>query len=109
MANRTRNTHLHIYLSDDEDRILNAKFKASGVRSKSEYIRQLITDGFVYHIDFAEIHRYNFLLSNISNNVNQIAHAVNSGYIYDAVDLTNVRKELGNIWRSLNSLPRVVR
>ena len=109
MANRTRNTHLHIYLSDDEERILNAKFKASGVRSKSEYIRQLITDGFVYHIDFAEIQRYNFLLSNISNNVNQIAHRINETRSIYQSDIDEVKKEMNKLWRlqrsMLSSLP----
>ena len=44
-------------------------------------------------------------LRRIGNNINQIARGVNSGYI-TAVNLTETRKELIEIWQSLNSLVR---
>ena len=75
--------------------------------SVSEYLRACALDKQIVVIEGAD--KVADELRRIGVNVNQIAHAVNSGFIYDAVDLTNVRKELGNIWRSLNSLPRVVR
>ena len=42
-------------------------------------------------------------LRRIGNNINQIARGVNSGYI-SAVNLTETREELKEIWQSLNSL-----
>lgn len=42
-------------------------------------------------------------LRRIGNNINQIARAVNSGYV-NAVDLTETRKELKAIWQLLNAL-----
>lgn len=45
-------------------------------------------------------------LKRIGNNINQIARGVNSGYI-TAVNLTETREELKEIWQSLNLLVRV--
>lgn len=47
-------------------------------------------------------------LRRIGNNVNQIARAVNDGYV-SAVNLTETREELKAIWQSLNSLARDAR
>ena len=47
-------------------------------------------------------------LRRIGNNVNQIARAVNSGFINE-VNLTETREELKAIWQSLNSLLRTAR
>ena len=47
-------------------------------------------------------------LKRIGNNINQIARGVNAGYI-TAVNLTETRKELIEIWQSLNLLVRDVR
>ena len=47
-------------------------------------------------------------LRRIGNNINQIARGVNAGYI-TAVNLTETRKELIEIWQSLNLLVRDAR
>ena len=45
-------------------------------------------------------------LRRIGNNVNQLARAVNAGFV-SQINLTETRKDLGKIWQSLNSLLRV--
>lgn len=42
-------------------------------------------------------------LRRIGNNVNQLARAVNAGFV-SQINLTETRKELEKIWQSLNSL-----
>ena len=42
MANRNRTNPVQFYLSDDEQYILNTKFKASGMKSMSAFLRKLI-------------------------------------------------------------------
>ena len=48
MAQRERQNELKIYLSDDEQYILEQKFKISGMKSKSAFIRHMILYGYVY-------------------------------------------------------------
>lgn len=42
-------------------------------------------------------------LRRIGNNVNQLARAVNAGFV-SQINLTETRKELEKVWQSLNSL-----
>ena len=67
MANRERKNELKIYLSDDEQYILEQKVKASGMKSKSAFLRQQILYGFVYDIDYSELREYNAALGKIRN------------------------------------------
>ena len=50
MANRERKNELKIYLSDDEQYILEQKVKTSGMKSKSAFLRRQILYGFSYDI-----------------------------------------------------------
>ena len=50
MAKRERQNELKIYLSDDEQYILEQKWKASNMKSKSAFIRHLILYGYVYDV-----------------------------------------------------------
>ena len=51
--NRSRKHKFTLYLSDDEHRILCAKFEMSGVRNRSSFLRQLIITGLVYDVDYS--------------------------------------------------------
>ena len=104
MKNLTHRTSFHIFLNDEEAEILDKKFKLSGKRSKSAFIRQLIIKGFVFDIDFSEIQRYNYLLSNIANNVNQVAHRCNETRSVYRSDIDELKKEIDKIWQLLKSM-----
>ena len=90
----------------EQRKAIEEKAEQSGM-SVSEYLRASALDKPIVVIEGAD--KVADELRRIGVNVNQLAHAVNSGYIYDVIDLTETRKELATIWRLLNSLPRVVR
>ena len=95
MAKRNRTNPVQFYLSHDEQYILNTKFKASGMKSMSAFLRKLILYGHVYDVDYRYLRNYNTELGRISSNLNQIAKRVNStGNIYQE-DIDEV-KELMN-------------
>lgn len=53
MANRNRTNPVQFYLSDDEQYILTTKFKASGMKSMSAFLRKLVLYGYVYDVDYS--------------------------------------------------------
>ena len=63
MEKRTRQNQFILRLSDDEQYILEEKFKASGMKSKSSFLRHLIIYGYVYDIDYSELREYNAALA----------------------------------------------
>ena len=104
MANRTRTHDLRVYLSDDEYRILDGKAKLAGMRSRSAFIRQLIIEGYVYDVDYSYIREFNYQLGKIGNNINQIAHKVNSTGSVCKSDMDRLKKEMDEIWRLQRSM-----
>ena len=52
MANRTRTNRNEVYLSDDEQYILNEKFQLSKMKSKADFLRKLILYGYVQNLQY---------------------------------------------------------
>ena len=104
MTRRERQNELKIYLNDDEQYILNQKWKISGMKSKSAFVRHLILYGYVYDIDYSELREYNTTLSRIGNNLNQIAKRMNAtGSVYDA-DVKEVKELMKQVWHTQKSM-----
>ena len=104
MAQRERQNELKIYLSDDEQYILEQKFKISGMKSKSAFLRKMILYGFVYEVDYSHIRKMNTLLSNISSNLNQITHRINSTNTVYPKDLDDIKELMEKIWQLQKSM-----
>ncbi|MCI8407995.1 MAG: plasmid mobilization relaxosome protein MobC, partial [Lachnospiraceae bacterium] len=71
MANRERTNPVQFYLNDNEQYILEEKFKLSGMKSKSAFLRKLILYGYVYDVDYSFLREYNTELGRISSSLNQ--------------------------------------
>ena len=105
MANRKRTNPVQFYLDDEEQYILDEKFKLSGMKSKSAFLRKLILYGYVYDVDYSYLRNYNTELGRISSNLNQIAKRINStGNIYQE-DMDEVKELMNEVWRTQKSMP----
>lgn len=104
MAKRERQNELKIYLNDDERYILEQKWKASNMKSKSSFIRHLILYGYVYDVNYEHLREYNTNLAQIGNNLNQIAKRMNAtGNVY-AADVREVKELMKQVWQSQKSM-----
>ena len=92
MANRNRTNPVQFYLSDDEQYILNTKFKASGMKSMSAFLRKLILYGYVYDVDYSYLRNYNTELGRIS-----------SRNIYQE-DIDEVKELMNEVWHTQKSM-----
>lgn len=104
MANRKRTNPVQFYLDDDEQYILDEKFRVSGMKSKSAFLRKLILYGYVYDVDYSYLRNYNTELGRISSSLNQIAKRINStGNIYQE-DIDEVKELMNEVWRTQKSM-----
>ena len=104
MANRTRTNRNEFHLNDDEQYILDEKFRLSGMKSKSAFLRKLILYGYVYDVDYSYLRNYNTELGRISSSLNQIAKRINStGNIYKE-DMEEVKELMNEVWRTQKSM-----
>ena len=103
-ANRERTNELKVFLSDDEKYILDNKVKASGMHSKSEYIRHLIIYGYVYDIDYKDLQEYDRQLSIIGKNINMIRERIfKTGSIYKD-DVKGIKELMEKVWHTHESM-----
>ena len=95
---------MQFYLDDDEQYILDEKFRLSGMKSKSAFLRKLILYGYVYDVDYSYLRNYNTDLGRISSNLNQIVKRINStGNIYKE-DMDEVKELMNEVWRTQKSM-----
>lgn len=104
MTERTRKHPVQFYLSDDEQYILDEKFRLSKMRSKSAFLRKLVLYEFVYDVDYSHIREMNALLGNISGNLNQIAKRVNTTNTIYKKDMEDIKELMDQIWQSQKSI-----
>ena len=104
MANRKRTNPVQFYLDDNEQYILDEKFRLLGMKSKSAFLRKLILYGYVYDVDYSYLRNYNTELGRISSNLNQIAKRMNAtGNVYKA-DVNEVKELMKQVWQSQKSM-----
>ena len=74
-----RDLYLKIRVSREELDAIDRKFQNSGMKSRSEFVRSMIFQGYIVNFDVSELKYIQRLANNIANNVNQIALRV--GYV----------------------------
>ncbi|WP_124098860.1 plasmid mobilization relaxosome protein MobC [Ruminococcus sp. Marseille-P6503] len=101
MDKNRREHYVQIRLNDEEQSLLENKYKQSRFKSKSQFIRTMILEGVVVRIDDKKMQNTVRQISGIAANINQIAVRVNStGSIY-ADDVTEIQKDINELWRQL--------
>ncbi len=108
MKNRNRKNQLNIRLSDKEMQLFNKKFELSKSKSMTEFLIKCVLEKEIFIVDMEVFYKLQYLLSNQSNNINQVARRVN---IYDQathddikalkVDKEKIARELFNIQKML--------
>ena len=83
MYNRIRKNQLKIYLTDEEKEIFEKKMKLANCKTMSHFLRKCVLEKEIYIVDIEPFRDLQWLLSNATNNINQIAKATNvTGVIY---------------------------
>ena len=109
MANRIRTNRNEFHLDDKEQYILDEKFKLSGMKSKSAFLRKLILYGYVYDVDYSFLREYNTELGRISSSLNQIAKRINStNHVYQE-DMDEVKELMKQVWHTQKSMSISIR
>ncbi len=104
MATRERKHELKVFLSDDEERILEGTMKLMKLPSKSFTIRKLIVESALYDVDFREFREIGTQLARIGNNINQIAKRINETRSIYQTDIDEIKKEFKEICRLQESM-----
>ena len=101
---RDRTNELKVFLSDNEQYVLDEKIKESKMRNISEYIRHLILYGYVYDIDYNGLKEYNYQIAALGRNINMIRERImKTGNAYEE-DLNEIKELMDKIWHTHESM-----
>lgn len=101
MDNRTRKNQLKIYLTDEEKEIFEKKMKLANCKTMSHFLRKCVLEKEIYIVDLEPFRDLQWLLSNATNNINQIAKATNiTGVIYKK-DIDYMREKIEKLAKEI--------
>lgn len=96
-----RTLYLKVRVSPEEMTAIKKKFENSGMSNLSEFVRAMIFEGYIVHINENELNEIHRIANNVANNINQIAHRANVTNKVYKEDIDEI-KELGDkLWRPL--------
>ena len=79
IASKEKQKGIYFKASEKERNLIEQKMTLAGVHNMSAFIRKMTIDGYVVNLKIPELAECEKLLRYISNNVNQVARALNSG------------------------------
>ena len=94
----TRPIAVKLRLSEAERSLIAEKMKAANIRNREAYLRKMAMDGYVLRLDFADVRRMVWLLSNATNNLNQVAKRANETWSIHAADVRTLREDYEKLW-----------
>ena len=93
-----------IRLTESEAKVLEKRFALSGMSSVSAYLRQQVANGIYLEYDHEELKKIRQAVMSVANNINQIAHRVNSTSRIYKQELYELQKGVTEIWQQLQSI-----
>ncbi len=94
MENRSRKNQLKIYLNDEELKLFKKKMKMSSSKTMAHFIRKTVLEKEIYVVDLEPFRDLQWLISNATNNINQVAKHVNQTGVVYKTDIETIKKEV---------------
>ena len=101
MANRFRNERIEIKLTKEEKEVFEKKMRLANCKTMSHFLRKCVLEKEIYVVDLEPFRNLQWLLSNVTNNINQIAKRVNSTGIIYKEDINDMKKEIEHFSKEL--------
>ena len=90
--------------TESEAGIIRKKMEALGITNESAYMRALALNGYILKLDLPQIREMIRLLSNMTNNLNQIARRLNAqGQMYDT-EMEEMLQKQDELWQMMRKL-----
>ena len=106
MASVTRKSNIHFMVNDEERETIKHRMAQAGIKSMRVYLLKMALDGQITRLELSSVNEMVRLLSNATNNINQIARRANeTGNIY-AADLDEIKLRYNEIWGQAKAILR---
>ena len=106
IANLKRNILLNFRVSEKERDLITEKMAAAGIYNKEAYLRKMSLDGYVIRLDLSNVREMVRLLSNATNNLNQIAKRANETRSVYENDIKDLQTHYERLWGQAEAILR---
>jgi len=105
---RKRPIRIVFYLNEQEQALLEEKMEEANIQNREAYIRKMVLDGYVIKMDFTDVKRMIWLLSNATNNLNQVAKRANETRSVAIADIQALHEDYQKLWRMAREIARML-
>ena len=106
MASNKRTHHVHFMVDEKEREMIDRRMAQTGIKSLRAYMLKMAIDGRVIRVELESVREMVRLLSNATNNINQLTkRAHETGSIY-AADLDEVSQRYDELWGQTKTILR---
>jgi len=95
---RKREIFMRFMVDEAERDMIHRRMEQAGVTNLRAYMLKMAIDGRVIHVELDSIREMVRLLSNATNNINQIARRVNGTGNFYAADMADLAARYDEIW-----------
>ena len=103
---RKRDIFIRFMVDENERDMIYKRMEQSGMKNLRAYLLKQAIDGRVIHVELDSVREMVRLLSNATNNINQIARRVNETGSFYAADLEELRGRYGDLWTQTKEIMR---
>ena len=103
---RPRNVNLAFRVTEEERGLIERRMEQAGIINMRAFIVKQALEGRIIHVELDSVRDMVRLLSNATNNINQIARRVNeTGNVY-AADIDDLRGHYDSLWGQAKEILR---
>lgn len=104
MTKRVRDIDVHVRFTAEEKLKIEQRMKEADIRNMSEFLLKMALNGYILQLDLPEVREMVRLLSNATNNINQIAKRANETRSIYAADVEDLSDRITGIWEQANEI-----
>ena len=101
MSSKKRDKNLIFKVNEDEWNLIQKRLEVCEVSSTSELFRHMMIHGIYLEFDHNEMKKIRQSVMSVANNVNQIAHRVNSTSRIYKQELYELQEGVDRLWQQL--------
>ena len=100
---RRRSVHLNVMVTPEERELIQQRMDEAGIRNMGAYMRKMALNGYVLHVDLADVRELVALQRRCANNLNQVAIHANTYGVYPE-EIASLQKDYAALWEPLSDL-----
>jgi hypothetical protein len=91
-------------VTPEELELIKERMAEAGITNTGAYVRKMVLNGYVLHVDLSPVRELVSLQRYCSNNLNQVAFRANANGSICQSDIKTLQKDYAALWKPLSDL-----